>query len=672
MESKLQTVDLVVLLAYVVGVVAFGSWFVRKSRATESFMVAGRSLPGWAVGLSIFGTYVSSISFLASPGKSYASNWSPFVFGLSLPLAAWIAVRYFVPYYRKSGEVSAYTLLEHRFGAWARLYAMLCYLLTQLARMGTILYLVALALAPLTGWDIRTIIIVTGMLVTMYTLLGGIEAVIWTDVVQAIVLTGGAVVAAAVLFLGMPEGPGRLLAIAAENDKWSLGSFGVSLTEATFWVVLLYGIFINLTNFGIDQNFVQRYHTAKSHRDAARSVWLGALLFLPVSALFFFIGTGLFAYYETHPELRAEVSAQVAEQRLADEAVLPGSDGYDARLVETSESLGPADIGDKVFPHFIVHRLPVGMTGLLIAAIFAAAMSSVDSSLNSSVTVFLSDVYKRFLRRSAGERESMAVLHASTLVWGLAGTGVALAMIQVKSALDAWWRLAGIFSGGMIGLFLLGLIVRRAKNAAAVTAVAIGVLVIVWMTFSPELGGKGRSFTVDNVSVRSGALELIVNGSFDDDLEGWRTEGTVTHDREQGTARLNNVKGSPLWLAQGVKATPGALVRVRFDLSVDKDLAAFRVQDSRDRALARVDRNGQVIGSASEYLESSGKGLTYFVESPPDGRVEVFFSASSPLAPLCSPFHSFMIVVIGTLSILLAGILVSRLATRGGREASAR
>jgi len=451
--QTLPVIDLAVLLAYLAGVVGFGCWFVRYSRTTEGFMAAGRSLPGWAVGLSIFGTYVSSISFLALPGKAYGDNWNPFVFSLSLPIAAWLAVRWFVPFYRKGGQISAYNHLEHRFGAWARTYAVICYLLTQLARMGAIMYLVALALAPLTGWDVWTIILVTGILVTVYTLLGGIEAVIWTDVVQSAVLSGGALVCVLLLLTGMPGGPGQIFHIASEHHKFSLGSFGPSLAEPTFWVVLVYGVAINLQNFGIDQSYVQRYITARSDAEAAKSVWLGALLYLPVSAMFFFVGTALFAFYTARPEL------------------LPASVDAVAKP-------------DSVFPHFIVSQLPAGVTGLLVAAIFAAAMSSVDSSLNCSATLVLCDVYKRYFRPNAGERESMRVLYLTTVVWGAVGTATALAMIRVRSTLDVWWQLSGIFSGGMLGLFLLGLISRRAKNAAALTGVLTGVLVILWMTVS--------------------------------------------------------------------------------------------------------------------------------------------------------------------------------------------
>ena len=416
-------------------------------------MVAGRSLPGWAVGLSIFGTYVSSIGFLGNTGKSFSGNWNPWVFGLSLPIAAWVAARYFVPIYRSGTEVSAYYHLEKRFGPWARTYALVCYLLTQLARMGTILYLVALAIAPLTGWDVKTIILLTGLLVSIYTILGGIEAVIWTDVIQSIVLTVGALVCAIFLLSNMPEGPGQLFAIANEHQKFSLGSISLSLREPTVWVVFVYGIFINLQNFGIDQNFVQRYITAKSDQDARFSVWLGGMLFIPIGALFFFIGTGLFAFYTAQPEL------------------LPAS-------------VDAANKPDAVYPYFIVTQLPAGVTGLLIAAILAAAMSSVDTSLNSSATLFLCDIYKRYFRPAAGEREAMRVLRVTTLVWGMCGTFMALAMIRVKSALDAWWNLSGVFSGGMLGLFLLGLISKRAKNPAAVTSVMIGILVIVWLSLS--------------------------------------------------------------------------------------------------------------------------------------------------------------------------------------------
>lgn len=487
MSQHFTAIDWTVLAVYFVATMAVGFYFHRQSRSTEGFTAAGRSLPGWACGLSIFGTYVSSISFLALPGKAYVANWNPFVFSLSLPLATWVAVRYFLPHYRRSGEVSAYANLEHRFGAWARVYASVFYLLTQLARMGAVMFLMALPLSLLLGADIRTIILITGVSVTVYSFVGGIVAVIWTDAFQSFVLIAGALLCALMLLFGMPEGPGQLFEIAARHDKFSLGSFGLSLTEPTFWIVLAYGVAMNLQNFGIDQSYVQRYIASRSDREARKSVWLGGLLYVPVSAVFFLIGTGLFSYYQAHPEALAEVRVAVAVQHVQSR----GTQAPDPAAVAQAEArLTTADIGDKVFPHFIGAALPAGITGLVIAAIFAAAMSSISTSLNSSATLILRDHYQRYVNRAASERQSMWVLYASTVVWGVLGTALALAMTHVKSVLDVWWTLSGIFSGGMLGLFLLGMVSRRARNPAAVTGVLAGTAAFLWMTLSLEGAGS--------------------------------------------------------------------------------------------------------------------------------------------------------------------------------------
>lgn len=470
------------LVVYLAAVVGFGCWFAWRSRSADEFMSAGRSLPGWAVGLSIFGSYVSSISFLANPGKAFDGNWNVFVFALSLPLAAWLSVRYFVPFYRRTGEVSAYEHLESRFGPWARTYGVVCYLLTQLARLGTILYLLALALQPLVGLDVRAIIVLSGIVVTIYPLFGGTEGVIWTGVVQAIVLVAGALVCVVLLMFGVDGGAGELVRVAASENKFDLGSYGSSVAVSTFWVVLLNGMVTNLQNFGIDQSYVQRYITAKTDRDATRSVWLGALCYIPLSAAFLFIGTALFVFYQQRPGL------------------LP--DGV---------------TGDKVFPHFIGMQLPPGLMGLVLAAICSAAM---DSNLNCCATLYLCDIHRRYVRPQATDREAMLVLRLTTLVMGALSTLTALAMIRVKTALDVWWKLAGIFSGGMLGLFLLGLFVHRVRSRHAAVAVLTGVAVIAWMTFSPLakpwLLSRGLDWLAspfhDNLIVVIGTATILIAG----------------------------------------------------------------------------------------------------------------------------------------------------------------
>jgi SSS family solute:Na+ symporter len=483
---KLPILDLIVFIILTFGNVIFGASFFFKNKTSDQFTSGGGKLPAWVVGMSIFATFVSSISFLALPGKAYASNWNAFVFSLSIPVASVLAVKFFIPLYRGIGSISAYNYLEIRFGAWARIYASTCYILTQLMRTGAILLLLALPLNALFGWDVKTIIIVTGIAVTVYSMLGGIQAVIWTDAIQGIILIFGAIVCAVILTFSMPEGPIQIFEIAAANNKFSLGSFGTSLSDSTFWVILIYGLFINLQNYGIDQNYVQRYMTTSSDKEAKSSALFGSLLYVPVSLIFFYIGTALFSYYTAQPDL------------------LPAE-------------LKVAGAGDKVFPHFIVNGLPSGMTGLLIAAIFAAGMSTVSTSINSTATIVLSDYYKRYFNKNASEKSSMKVLYSSSLIFGVLGIGIALTLVGVESVLDAWWGLASIFSGGMLGLFLLGYLSKNVRNIDAVIGVIIGALLIIWMSLSPIYFTEGnllafRSPFHSNLTIVFGTLAISLIG----------------------------------------------------------------------------------------------------------------------------------------------------------------
>jgi SSS family solute:Na+ symporter len=468
----MNAIDLVVLVVYLGGIVGFGLWVGRRG-GSDAFMAANRGIPGWAVGLSIVGTYVSSITFLALPSKAFAGDWNAFVFTLTLPPAMWVAARYFVPFYRKAGSLSAYEHLERRFGPWARTYAVACYLLTQIARVGTILYLLALALAPLTGWSVPVLIGAGGLLTLVYTLYGGMEAVIWTDVVQSVVFIGGAAACILVLVFGVPDGAAELMRVSSAAHKFSFGSTSLDPGQSTVWVVLLYGLFINLQNFGIDQSYVQRYQTARSDRDARRSVWIGGWVYVPISAAFLFIGTGLFAFYTLRPERLPAALAQSP---------------------------------DSVFPHFIATELPSGISGLVVASLFAAAQSTVSSSINGAATLSLCDLYMRYIRPSAAERERLAVLRVSSLVFGVAGIAASLAMMRMRSALDAWWQLASIFSGGMLGLFLLGRLSRRARDVPARIGVGAGVLTILWMTLST------RSPFHPNLIIVIGTLMILLVG----------------------------------------------------------------------------------------------------------------------------------------------------------------
>ena len=458
-KMEITLLDYLVFFIFVGGVALFGcSFYFRSRKGAAAFTAAEGSLPTWVVGMSIFATFVSSISFLGLPGDAYKGNWNPFVFSLSIPIATWLAAKVFIPLYRGIDSVSAYHYLEMRFGYWARCYVAVCYLLTQLARVGSILLLLALPLNTMFGWDIQTIIVCTGIATLIYTLLGGIAAVVWTDAIQGIILIVGAIACAAILTFTMPEGPGQLFEIASAHGKFSLGSFGASLTEPTFWVVLIYGLFVNMQNYGIDQNYVQRYMTTRSTAEAVKSTLFGGLLYIPVSLVFVYIGTALFSYYTARPEL-----------------------------------LPAGTPSDQVFPWFIVHGLPTGLTGLVIASLFSAGMSTIATSINSSATIVLTDFAKRLSKKELSEKKSMRVLYATSFVVGALGIVMGLLMMRIDGVLDAWWKLASIFSGGMLGLFLLGVVCKTVHRAHAVVAVILGLLTIAWMSLSPLIN-EGSPF----------------------------------------------------------------------------------------------------------------------------------------------------------------------------------
>ncbi|MGB7158414.1 MAG: hypothetical protein WBD40_10145 [Tepidisphaeraceae bacterium] len=449
-----QLINLAVVAGYLMMIMGVGAYFANRRKSASQFMLADQSMPGWAVGLSMFGSYISSISFLANPAASFAGNWMWAGFTLITPIGLFIGTTYFMRFYRRSGAVSAYSHLEERFGPWARTYAVFTFLMLQMARMGTILYLLSQAVVPLLGgspddlWMARTIIVVVGLLITFYTLFGGIEGVIWTGVIQSVVLVLGPIIVVATLLLKTPGGAAQIFATAEAHDKIGFGPYSLNLAVPMFWLVILNALLEHLRNWGIDQSYIQRYLSAKTEREASRSIWIAGLLYMPVAFFFFFIGTALFAFYTAMPD----------------------------RLPEGTPP-------DAVFPRFIAYELAPGLSGLVIAAIFAASM---DSNLNSMATLTLVDGYKRYFRRRAGDRESLNVLWLSTIFWGAASIGWGLFMTLKGSTTTVQFmaNVTGLLAGGILGLFLLGLMTRRVTSGIAAFAVSVGVLVITWMTLS--------------------------------------------------------------------------------------------------------------------------------------------------------------------------------------------
>lgn len=512
--NNLPIVDLVIIAVYLIAMVLVGVYFSRKNTSSEQFTKAGGSIPGWAIGISIYATFLSSNTFLGVPGKAFGGNWNAFVFSLSMPLAAWISTKYFVPFYRSTGEVSAYTNLEKRFGTWARTYVVICFLLTQIARIGSIFFGISLTLQALTGYSMVAIMVVTGICIVIYTVMGGIEAVIWTEVVQGILKTVGAFIIIYLVVREIDGGFADIIKVGSTDNKFSLGEMGLDFGTSTFWVVLLYGFFINLNNFGMDQNYVQRYHTATSLKEANKSVWLCVWIYVPVSLLFFVIGTCLYTYYMQNPELLSTIKLQAAAEQLGLSTNTP-------EVQQFASTLKPADYGDKIMPHFMVNMIPVGLLGLIVSAILSAAMSTISSGMNASATVFTEDIYKRYFNQESSDKNSLKILYIATVIVGVIGMICGITMIGIKSLLDVWWTLSGIFAGGMLGLFLLGIISAKTSNNDAVIGTVVGICVIMWMTFSyliPEQYGYLKNTLHANMIIVVGTLTIFLVGTISQKL----------------------------------------------------------------------------------------------------------------------------------------------------------
>ncbi len=453
-------IDLTIIAIYLVGVTLFGcSFFFKKSKhadAANTFMTGGGSLPTWAIALSVFATHVSSISFLALPEGAYDKYWWGWINSLTVPVATLIAVIWFVPFYRKVASVSAYSFLEHRFGPWARIYASSCFLVMQSARSGIILLLLAILVNQLLGFSYESIIIVTGTVTLLYSMLGGLAAVVWADAIQSIVLIGGTVVCVACLVIFTPDFAGNLQS-AWDAGKISLGS--MDLTDwgsNTFWVLFLYGICINLQNFGVDQCYTQRYVAAKDTAAAKKTIWGSACLYVPVTLLFTVIGTMLWMYNNATGAIPEGLKAA------------------------------------EVFPWFIMHKLPTGVSGLLVAAIIAAAMSTLSTTFNSGSTVLLEDYWKRFLPSRSNERSDILFLRAATVLLALLSVGIALAVVWIwgkdnKTVLGMWYVIQGVLSGGMLGLFLIGAFSKRTSSTHALIATICGFLTLAWVAFGQKV-----------------------------------------------------------------------------------------------------------------------------------------------------------------------------------------
>jgi SSS family transporter len=444
----LTWVDWLVIIVYLGSMIGIGLYFYlrEKRNSTSNFFVGGRSIPFWAAGVSLYAANTSSISFIAIPAKSFETNWQYLTNNLIAVVGLMFVAVWIVPLLRRLDLMSVFSYLETRFHPAIRMLASALCILTQIgSRMSVILFLPALAIATITGISVTWSVVLMGGFTIIYTAMGGMKAVIWTDFVQVIVKMGGAIFAIGFIVWKLKGGVGEFVDIAAAQDKMHLLDFSFDLTKATVWGFLFLVLFDVVLTFPKDQVLMQRTLSTKSDREAGRSIWAFAAIMIPGGFVFYMIGTALYVYYKANPE-----------------------------------RMNPVLPIDATFPLFIAAELPRGVTGLIIAGIFAAAMATLSGIMNSVATLVSVDFYDRLVK-DGSQKKSVFFAEIMTVVVGLIGIGAALLLsrFDIHSLFDVSIELAGLLGGGFAGAYTLGMFTRRANSPG----VAIGIGSSIAFTF---------------------------------------------------------------------------------------------------------------------------------------------------------------------------------------------
>ncbi len=446
-SATFGVINMTVVVVYLIAMVGVGIYFTLRNKTTDDYFRGGKSIPWWAAGCSIFATMLSSITYMAVPAKAFAQNWV-YAIGNGLILCvAPIAIFVALPFFRRIDATSAYEYLEKRFNRTARWIGSASFSVFHVFRMGVVLALAAMALASVTPLSPAQCVLVMGALSIIYCTLGGIEAVVWTDTIQTFVLMGGAVLCLIFAFIGSGEGSLVAAVTAGKFELINIDFSTMSFTTMAIWVVVLGGVGQNIASYTADQAVVQRYMTTTDEKAAARSIWLNGFMAIFATTIFFGLGTAFWMFYRTHPA-----------------------------------QLDPTIASDRIMPLFISQQLPIGLAGLVVAGIFAAAQSTVSTSMNSGATTIVTDFLKpmKLFGSDAGYLWAARVI---TLLMGILGTFVGLWFIDpsIKSQFDLYIGILGMFLGVLAGLFALGAMTRRANPTGSLIGafVAIGIMSIV-------------------------------------------------------------------------------------------------------------------------------------------------------------------------------------------------
>ncbi len=443
-----------VLVLYFIAMLLLGFYFMKREGDDQDFFKAGGRIPWWAAGISIFATTLSAITFIAIPAKAYATDWRMLIFNLTIIMVVPVIIRYYLPFFRRLNIGTAYEYLEMRFNRTVRWVASILFILFMITRIAIVLFLPSLALHTVTGFSVYWSIIIMGVVTIVYCTSGGIEAVVWGDVIQGFILMAGALFALVFMVAGVDGGFGGFIQLSLEQDKFFLLDTSMDWSKPVMWVVLLGGFANSLIAYTSDQSVVQRYMTTKDEQATARSIWLNGIISVPVSIVFFLLGTGLYAFYTSNPE--------------AVSVTIPNL--------------------DAVFPHFIVSELPAGLAGLLIAAVFAAAMSTLSSNINSVAAVITSDFYK-VIKQNVSSQSTLVVARWSGIFVGVLGIGMALVLAtwDIASLWDQFNTFLGLLTGGLAAFFMMGIFFKRISGVASLIGVIVGLAALLYLRNSSDM-----------------------------------------------------------------------------------------------------------------------------------------------------------------------------------------
>lgn len=560
-------IDWTIIAVYLVWIVWDGLRLTKKSNEIEGYFLASRSIPWWAAGLSVMATQLSAITMIGTTGQGYAVGMGLLQQYFALPLAMIILSVTLVPFFHNARVFTAYEYLEGRFDSKTRTFTALLFLLSRGTACGAVIAAPAVVLSVMLGLDVTTTCLLIGMPTAVYTMFGGVQAVTWTDVKQMFLIVFGLLAAVVALVLGMPDGVGVNDALHLAGATGRLKAMDFSLdpnTTFTFWSGMLGGLFLFLSYFGTDQSQVQRYLTARSVDDARSSLLMSAYWKIPLQALVLVIGVLMFVFYVFTPppmlfnpvhdqalresargadyaaleqrfaeavekrKQAAEVAAEMgrggdALARVASEAAFLSADEGLQQVRSEAVSLVREVTGDQsyndinyVFPTFVITHLPVGLIGLLMAAIFAAAMSTISAELASLSTATVIDFYRRFgSGKTASDSKLLNVSRLATGFWALFASIVAVWAVELGSLIEVVNRFGSFFYGSILGVFLLAIGWRRANGTGAFVGLIVGMAIVGYFATQTSV-----SFLWHNLI---GAVAVFVVGVVVSALTGGRT-----------------------------------------------------------------------------------------------------------------------------------------------------